>query len=166
MYASVCLWEYCIPHTPDETYLIHLLLLRASVLCSCSLACPHVAGASTWRSAPVQATACDPSLGNQPPATACTAPVQAPRRELQAASTASPMQLDASSFSSCSYRGPPPFLFVHSLLFHTSAMPCAFQEPYVRPGGNNHTIISPLFPGSVTEILVFSACNGSPHVAL
>lgn len=114
LYESICLWEYRIPHTSDETHLIHLLL-RASVLCSCSLAGPHVSGASTWRSAPAQAAACDPSLGHQPPAAARTAPVQTPRRELQAASTASPMQLDASSFSSCSYRGLPlSFLFTVS----------------------------------------------------
>lgn len=36
----------------------------------------------------------------------------------------------------------------------------------MRTGGNNSTIISLLFSGSVTEIAVFSACSRSLHVAL
>lgn len=66
------------------------------------------------------------------------APVWAPRRGLEAASTAAPMQLRGFSFSSCSYGGLPLLLSfsfpLRGLLFYTSAESCAFQKPSLRPG--------------------------------
>lgn len=79
---------------------------------------------------------CHQPAGRSAPAD--PAPVWAPRRGLEAASTAAPMQLKGFSFSSCSYGGLPlllSFFFpLRGLLFYTSAESCAFQKPSMRPG--------------------------------